>query len=154
MDCLNEEGLSAVKNHHYRGPRHKFCQVISLADIYEAISHPRLYKKAKAPYQAIGEIIDKEALSFHSDIMKTFVNNIGIYPVGSWVRLSTAEIGVVIGVNKGYPLRPKVKIMLDHSGERLKDVKILDFLPEPYFYIEGPVDTPDREKTESAIEKG
>jgi HD-GYP domain-containing protein (c-di-GMP phosphodiesterase class II) len=146
MKCLNEEGLTAVRTHHEKGQRHRFSQIISLADIYEAITHPRPYKKARPPHQAVGEIIDKEALSFQPDIMRMFVNNIGIYPIGSWVKLSTGEIGVVIGINKGYPLRPRVNIMFNHLGERLKEAKILDFISESYFYIEGPVDIVDNEK--------
>lgn len=143
MGCLSEAGLEAVKSHHSRGPRDRFCEILSLADIYEAITHARVYKKAKAPHQAIGEIIDKEALSFQPSVLKAFVNNIGIYPVGSWVKLSTGEIGLVTGMNKGYPLRPKVNIIFNHAGERLTSAKILDFMAETYFYIEGPVEVTD-----------
>lgn len=146
MKCLGEQGILAVRTHHEKGPRDKFSQVISLADIYEAMTHSRPYRRAKAPHQAVGEIIDKEALSFHSDVIKPFVNNIGIYPVGSWVRLSTGEIGVVIETNKGYPLRPKVNIMFNHSGERLRGAKVIDFISESHFYIDGPVDIADKEK--------
>ncbi|MDP2924558.1 MAG: HD domain-containing protein [Candidatus Omnitrophota bacterium] len=146
MGCLSEGGLLAVKTHHYRGPRDKFSEILSLADIYEAITHSRLYRKAKAPHQAIGEIIDKEALSFQPSVLKAFVNNIGIYPVGSWVKLSTGEIGLVTGMNKGYPLRPKINIIFNHMGERLTCAKVLDFMSETYFYIEGPLDITDLEK--------
>jgi len=143
---LNEEGLLSVKTHHYRGPRPRFSHIIGLADIYEAITHPRMYKKAKAPHKAIGEIIEKEGLSFQADVIKTFVNNIGVYPVGSWVKLSTGEIGIVIEANKGYPLSPKVHVMFNHLSEQIKNRKIVDFMKESYFYIEGPVDITEKEE--------
>jgi len=146
MRCLNDDGLTAIGKHHRRGPRDKFTQIIGLADIYEAITHPRPYKEAKAPHHAVGEIIDREALSFQPDVIKSFVNNIGIYPIGSWVRLSTKEIGVVIATNKAYPLRPKVSVMFDHSGQRLKEPKAIDFTEESHFYIDGPMDITDKEK--------
>lgn len=151
--CLNEDALSAVKTHHLRGPRHKFSQIISLADIYEAITHPRLYKGAKTPYQAVGEIMNKELLHFQSDIMRTFINNVGIYPIGSWVRLSTGEIAIVTEVNKGYPLSPKVNVMFNHRSEPLRGVKVLDFASESYFYIDGPVDVIHKEKLEAILEE-
>jgi len=139
MGCLSEDGLTAIKNHHLRSPRDKFSEILSLADVYEAITHERPYKAAKSAHQAIAEIIDKEALNFQPSVLKAFVNNIGIYPIGSWVKLSTAEIGLVTGVNKGYPLRPKVNIIFNHAGERNKSIKFLDFMAETYFYIEGPL---------------
>ncbi|MDD4955983.1 MAG: HD domain-containing protein [Candidatus Omnitrophica bacterium] len=139
LGCLSEDGLNAVKNHHLRSPRDKFSEVLSLADVYEAITHSRPYKPAKTAHQAIAEIIDREALNFQPSVLKAFVNNIGIYPIGSWVKLSTAEIGLVTGINKGYPLRPKVNIIFNHAGERNKNIKFLDFMSETYFYIEGPL---------------
>jgi putative nucleotidyltransferase with HDIG domain len=141
LGCLSEDGLMAIKNHHLRNPRDKFSEILSLADVYEAITHERPYKAAKSAHQAIAEIIDKEALNFQPSVLKAFVNNIGIYPIGSWVKLSTAEIGLVTGVNKGYPLRPKVNIIFNHAGERNKSIKFLDFMAETYFYIEGPLGT-------------
>jgi HD-GYP domain-containing protein (c-di-GMP phosphodiesterase class II) len=153
MGCLSEEGLSAVKTHHIKGPRDKFSEILSLADIYEAITHERVYRSAKAPHQAIGEIINKEALNFQPSILKAFVNNIGIYPVGSWVKLSTGEIGLVTGMNKGYPLRPKVSIIFNHSGDRLSNAKVLDFMLEDYFYIDGPVSNTDLENLKLRWEK-
>jgi HD-GYP domain-containing protein (c-di-GMP phosphodiesterase class II) len=145
MVCLSEKGLVAVKTHHIKGPRDKFSEILSLADIYEAMTHARVYKKAKTPHQAIGEIIDKEALSFQPSVLKAFINNIGIYPIGSWVKLNTGEIGLVTGMNKGYPLRPKVNIIFSHAGERLNNAKVLDFLLEDYFYIDGAVSNTDLE---------
>ncbi|MDD3296505.1 MAG: HD domain-containing protein [Candidatus Omnitrophica bacterium] len=146
MGCLSDEGVLAVETHHHRGPRDKISEILSLADIYEAITHSRAYKKHKAPHQAISEIIDQEALGFQPSIMKAFVNNIGIYPVGSWVKLSTGEIGLVTGMNKGHPLRPKVNIIFNHMGERLTCSKSLDFMTETYFYIDQPLDVSDLEK--------
>ncbi|MDD4182377.1 MAG: HD domain-containing protein [Candidatus Omnitrophica bacterium] len=153
LGCLSQDGLNAVRSHHFKGSRDKFAEILSLADIYEAITHVRPYKQAKTAHQAIAEIIDKEALNFQPSILKVFVNNIGIYPAGSWVKLSTGEVGLVTGVNKGYPLRPKVSIIFNHSGERNKKVKFLDFMSETYFYIEGPLDIDELEKLKSKWEE-
>ena len=152
MGCLSEVGLKAVRDHHRKGARDTFSQIIGLSDVYEAITHPRLHKKAKAPHQAIGEIIEQETLSFQPQIMKVFVNNLGVYPVGSWVRLSTGEVGIVVDINKGYPLRPKVNVTFDHNGERLESSKHLDFMTESYFYIDGPLSAVDAERLKAKWE--
>jgi len=145
INCVGEEGLRAVKAHHARGQRDVFSQIMSLADIYEAITHPRVYKPARSAHQAVGEVIEKETGNFEQPILKAFVNNIGIYPIGSWVALNTGETGMVIGTNRGYPLRPKVNVIFNREGEPLQENRILDFLTESYFYIEGPVDIAGRE---------
>ncbi|MCX5711698.1 MAG: HD domain-containing protein, partial [Candidatus Omnitrophica bacterium] len=155
IGCVNETGLISVRAHHDRDPaKHRISQIISLADIYEAITHSRAYKKARTPHQAVGEIIEKETVNFHPDIIRAFVNNIGIYPVGSWVRLSTGEVGVVVEANKGYPLRPRVNVVFDHLGERAKDTKKLNFMTESYFYIEGPFDISDVAEAELKLREG
>ena len=140
MNCLTNKALLAVRSHHNRGPRDRLTQIIGLSDIYEAMTHPRVYRKAKLPHQAIAEIVNNEAGNFHPEVIKVLVNNVGIYPIGSMVKLSNGESGMVIGVNKDYPLRPRVNILFDRSGERLKETNILDLTTEPHLYIDGPLD--------------
>src|SRR3989338_863098 len=140
MKALTDKVLVAVRSHHNRGPRDRLSQIIGLADIYEAMTHPRVYRKAYLPHQAIAEIVDKHSDSFQPEIIKTLVNNIGIYPIGSMVRLSNGEAAMVIGVSKEYPLRPKVSILFNRSGERLGQAQVLDLTTEPHLYIDGPFD--------------
>jgi HD-GYP domain-containing protein (c-di-GMP phosphodiesterase class II) len=140
LGCLTSDAVSAVRSHHERGSRPAFTQVLGIADIYEAMTHSRPYRKAKPPHQAMEEILAKESGGFQPDIIKTLVNNIGIYPAGSWVKLNTGEIGMVIESNRNYPLRPKINLLFASSGEKLKDIKFLDLLIESHLNIECPVD--------------
>lgn len=137
LNCLTDKALVAVRSHHNRGPRDRMSQIVGLADIYEAMTHPRVYRKAKLPHQAIAEIVNKESDNFQPEIIKILVNNLGIYPIGSMVKLSNGESGMVIGVNKEYPLRPKVNILFDRAGERLIQSQVLDLTAEPHLYIDG-----------------
>lgn len=140
LNCMSKEAIAGIRTHHDRGTRARFSQVLSLADIYEAMTHSRVYRKAKLPHQAIEEIVTIESSHFQPSVIKMFVNNIGIYPIGSWVRLNTEEAGVVIGSNKNYPLRPKINVILSSSGERLEGARIIDLCSEPHLYIDGPMD--------------
>ncbi len=147
--------IVAVKSHHKRlsdkdftkaigdDKLQKIVQIIGLADIYEAVTHPRQYKPAKLPYEAVKELIEKEADNFHTRILKSLIDNIGIYPIGSWVRLTNGEIGIVVSTNKGYPLRPRVNIIFDVESKKLNDIKNIDLLEKPHLHIESPVNISD-----------
>jgi HD-GYP domain-containing protein (c-di-GMP phosphodiesterase class II) len=152
--CLNEDGLAAVRTHHEKGARNRFSQIIGLADVYEAMTHTRSYRDAKPAHEAIEEMIERETFNFRSDIMKTFVNNIGIYPIGSWVKLSTGEVGVVIDVNKDYPLSPKVHVLFSHLGRPLSTGKVIDFAKKYFFYIEGPINQSHKERLRTVCQEG
>lgn len=151
---LKKELIAAVKYHHRKSPKDKspssrernsiivdhFSQVIALADIYEAATHSRAYKEAKLPHEAIKEIIEKENNVFEQEVIRTLVNHIGIYPIGSWVMLSTGEIGVVISLDSNYPLRSRINIIFDSRKNRLADTKIVDLIEHPHIFIDGPID--------------
>jgi hypothetical protein len=53
-------------------------------------------------------------------VVEAFKNAIAIYPIGVTVELNTGETGVVIGYNKKYPQRPKVRIFKDCNGNKLQ----------------------------------
>ena len=149
---MAEDVINAIRGHHKRltdkdfakGLSHdklqRMAQIIGLADVYEAITHPRSYRGPKLPHEAVKELIEKESGKFQVKIIKSLIDNIGIYPIGSWVRLTNGEIGIVASINKGYPLRPRVNIIFDARGNKLIDPKSIDMLSEPHLHIESPVD--------------
>ena len=155
---LKKEFIIAVKYHHRKSMRNrfsmvkekdipvieKFSQVIALADMYEAATHSRVYKDARLPHEAIKEIIENEDALFEQGVITTLVKHIGIYPVGSWVILSTGEIGIVMSINSNYPLRPKVNVMFDSKQNNLEKNKILDLTEDPHLYIDSPIDISKR----------
>jgi len=63
----------------------------------------------------------KVGKAFNEELFDAFVNTLGIYPIGSIVRLDTNEIAVVIRLNPNDPVRPVVQIIFDSLGRRLKE---------------------------------
>lgn len=149
---LAEDVISAVRSHHKRLKDRDFArklnheklqrmtQIIGLADVYEAITHSRSYRKAKLPHEGIKELVEKESDNFQAKIIKSLIDNIGIYPMGSWVRLTNGKIGLVVSINKDYPLRPKINIIFDAKGNKLAEIKLIDLLDESRLHIECPID--------------
>jgi HD-GYP domain-containing protein (c-di-GMP phosphodiesterase class II) len=94
-----------------------FAKIVAIAEVYEAITHPRPYRKEKIiPYQAVKTIVQEEKNSFAPEMVKVFLNSISPYPPGSFVLLNNGVIGRIISVNKTLPLSPIVEIFFDSDG--------------------------------------
>ena len=53
-------------------------------------------------------------------LLRRFVNLVGLYPVGTLVRLESEEVGVVTKEHPTDPFRPQVKVLLDRKGALLE----------------------------------
>ena len=84
-----------------------FARIISVADIYDALVTERPYKKPFSPRDAV-EMIMSLTEELDIDVMKSFLESVILYPVGTDVELSTGERARVIENNAKYVLRPKV----------------------------------------------
>lgn len=84
-----------------------FARIISVADIYDALVTERPYKKPFSPRDAVEMIMSMtEELDIH--VMRSFLESVILYPVGTDVELSTGEKARVVENNLKYVLRPKV----------------------------------------------
>ncbi len=93
-------------------PPNPHSQVIAVADCYDALTSMRSYQKARTPQGAM-EIMRKLAgKSLDPDIVLLLERSLGAYPVGTMLRLSTMEVGIVTtcpargGIPDRGPLRP------------------------------------------------
>jgi hypothetical protein len=53
-------------------------------------------------------------------LFKFFINMVGVFPIGSVVMLSSKELGLVCESNQLFPSRPRVMIIIDEKGNRVK----------------------------------
>jgi HD-GYP domain-containing protein (c-di-GMP phosphodiesterase class II) len=84
-----------------------FARIISVADIYDALVTQRPYKKPFSPRDAV-EMIMSMTEELDINVMRSFLESIILYSVGTDVELSTGEKARVIENNSKYVLRPKV----------------------------------------------
>jgi HD-GYP domain-containing protein (c-di-GMP phosphodiesterase class II) len=123
------EGLKAQAMNEY-------AKILSIVDVYEAMTHVRFQRDRHASLDTVRDILNNKD-KFDQGILKIFIDRIGIFAVGSIVRLSTKEIAQIIRLNPGIPLRPVVQIICDTNGYKLSETKILDLLTQPTVYIKG-----------------
>jgi len=102
-----------------------FARLISLADVYDALTSERVYKKGMAPAQALGIMYSMREKDFHPTMVERFIKCMGIYPVGSFVRLSDGRHGLVWASNPNAPLFPSVKAAFDKAMRPIP-VEIVD----------------------------
>jgi HD-GYP domain-containing protein (c-di-GMP phosphodiesterase class II) len=117
---------------------HELAKVVGLADVYEAITHPRPYRTARAPLDIVKEIIATERTKFSDRVLKGFIRGLSTFPVGSFVRLNSNEIARVVATNPVLPLRPVVDVVAGPKGEPLDSPRRIDLSSSTLIYITGP----------------
>jgi len=101
----------------------------SIADVYDAMRSRRAYQNG-VPSQRVLEVLRRnDGRQFDQHLVRRFVQLLGIYPIGTAVRLNTGEIAVVTRTNAAEPHRPRVRVLLSDQKvplERPYDVDLWD----------------------------
>jgi len=95
-----------------------FGRIIQIADAYDAMTTPRIYKKVPyTPEQALAVMLKERDVHFDSILLKMFIGLVGVYPIGSLVLLDTHEMGIVFKPNTDpqWMDRPQV-ILIDRDA--------------------------------------
>lgn len=123
-NALPEEALAVIHEHHERQdgsgyPRGFHLAETSLAgrmaaivDVYDAISSDRCYHRGLSAPAAMQRIFEWQG-HFDQELVGRFVRTVGIYPVGSLVRLSSQRLAIVVEHDLFDLLRPKVRVIFD-----------------------------------------
>lgn len=94
---------------------HEYSRIVSIADVYDAITSDRPYRKALLPHEAYELMLVNGSQHFDPVMLPLFLQRIAVYPVGTVVHLNTGDIGVVLSVPPEMPLRPTVRLILDKN---------------------------------------
>ncbi len=95
---------------------HFMSQIVSVADIYEAITGARSYQDPTPPEHACLILARLAGQKLNANLVKAFVNAITFFPLGCVVRTSRDEIGIVIRTNHADPLHPVLTLVdRDHN---------------------------------------
>jgi HD-GYP domain-containing protein (c-di-GMP phosphodiesterase class II) len=120
---LPEPVMLGIAQHHERingsgypnkleGPKISvYGKMAAIADSFAALITPRAYANAQAPQDALMNLYEWSGTSFHEPMVEAFVHAVGVFPVGSLVELSTAEIAVVVAHNRIRRLEPRVLVL-------------------------------------------
>jgi HD-GYP domain-containing protein (c-di-GMP phosphodiesterase class II) len=127
---LAHPSLSMILEHHaaYDGagypdlargrPPTLAARIVAVADCFDALTSKRAYRKAEERRQALNIIQASAGRGYDPRVVRVFVRLLGLFPMGSLLRLSSGEVGVVVRNHDELLARPTVRLILDrHGGE-------------------------------------
>lgn len=87
-------------------------RMTAIADVYDALTSNRVYHKGKEPTEVLKKLLEWSGAHLDGTLVQQFIRTLGIYPVGSLVRLSGGRLAVVAEQSDDL-LRPTVRTVYD-----------------------------------------
>lgn len=100
---------------------HPLSEIVNIASAYDAITSAHAYKQPLLADKALGLMLQMVGCDFDPQYFKIFVQMMGIYPPGGFVRLNTGEIALTKRVYPNALLQPEIKILLDAAGRAIDE---------------------------------
>lgn len=119
---IGEASLDIALHHHERmdgtgyperlsGDRISLlARMAAIVDVYDAITSDRCYHVGIPPAEALKKMWEWSKYDFDQTLMRAFISTIGIYPVGTLVRLESGRLGVVTELHTSEILKPSVRV--------------------------------------------
>ena len=106
--------------YHVRGKSiHPYSRITAIADVYDALTSVRPYKRAYKPNVVYRMMMQNSTGHFDMDRLRLFFDNVAIYPVGT-VMKTQLGYAIVKKVVFGHTLAPVVIVFADKNGNLLK----------------------------------
>jgi putative nucleotidyltransferase with HDIG domain len=90
-----------------------------ISDVYDAMRSQRAYQQAFPTDRILAVLKRNDGSQFDQNLVRRFVQLLGIYPPGNLVRLGSGEVAVVTQVHAPDPHRPRVRVLFSKDGTRL-----------------------------------
>ncbi|WP_295406203.1 HD-GYP domain-containing protein [uncultured Thiocystis sp.] len=104
----------------------RYGQMAAIVDIYDAITSDRVYHKGMEPPLALRKLLEWSGQHVDPQLVQQFIRCVGIYPVGTLVRLRSGRLGVVVESSREGLLQPVVRVFMDADRRRYLAVQDVD----------------------------
>ncbi|WP_315275031.1 HD-GYP domain-containing protein [Selenomonas sputigena] len=122
---------------HLKGEQiHRYGRIVAIADVYDALTSVRPYKRAYTPSVAHRLMATCSPGHFDLELLKLFFDNVAIYPVGTILKTQDGY-AIVKKVEFGYTLTPVVCVFANREGKLLNAPSDLDLKEAPKGMLEG-----------------
>jgi HD-GYP domain-containing protein (c-di-GMP phosphodiesterase class II) len=120
--------LSGYPRTHFVKKITLFGKILRIADTYDALTSERKYRpRAFSPDEAIKLMWSKVGEEFDPILLKTFITMMGLYPVGTILKLDTGELSLVVDYpSEDEKTRPEVLLLEDDGQGGLRGGKTVN----------------------------
>ena len=129
---------SGYPNHLQGEQIHRYARIVAIADVYDALTSVRPYKRAYTPSVAHRIMTTCSPGHFDLELLQLFFDNVAIYPVGTIVKTQLGY-AIVKEVEFGHTQTPIVRVFANHEGKLLTETRDLDLEQTPKEMLEGVV---------------
>jgi len=132
-----------------RSTQNLATMLTAISDVYDAMRSRRHYQRSFPSERVLAVLQRNEGREFDPNLVRRFVQLMGIYPVGSMVRLNTGALGVVVRAYPLDPYKPRVKVVFAPDGRRLEipyDIDLWEVEPSDKSRpssVAAPAESPD-----------
>jgi putative nucleotidyltransferase with HDIG domain len=103
-----------------------FAKMGAVCDVYDAVTSDRPYKKGWHPAEAVRRMAEWSGSHFEKSVFQAFVKTVGIYPIGTLVRLQSGRLGVIVDQSGQSLLTPQVKVFFSTKSQLRLSPEIVD----------------------------
>ena len=105
----------------------ELTQILSIADTYDAQISGRCSQPPVPPARALSELYRAAVAGQYATVLvQRPIHLLGVYPIGSLVRLNTGEQAVVVWVHSHSRMTPTIKLLKNALGQPFEEQEIID----------------------------
>jgi putative nucleotidyltransferase with HDIG domain len=105
-------------------------RMTAIVDVYDALTSNRVYHKGMEPTEVLKKLLEWSGTHLDGTLVQQYIRALGIYPVGSLVRLSGGRLAIVAEQSEDL-LRPMVRVVFDTTLKLPLQPKDLHLLHAP-----------------------
>ncbi len=103
-----------------------FAKMGAVCDVYDAITSNRPYKSGWDPAESLRKMAEWANGHFDGKVFQAFVKSLGIYPIGSLVKLTSGRLGVVVDQTGKSLTMPSVKVFFSTKSNLRIPQEVID----------------------------
>jgi len=109
-----------------------YGRMIAIVDSYDAMTAERVYKSGMHPIKAFKILTSNSPTSYDAGLVEKFIGCLGVYPVGTLVKLKSGKLGLISKLNFNQPLKPFVKVFYSARLNQAIPMEELDLSKKKY----------------------
>jgi len=109
-----------------------YGRMIAIIDSYDAMTCERPYKKQLHPINAFKALILESPEFYDEALVEKFIQCMGVYPIGTLVKLNSGKIGLISRLNKQKPLHPYVRVFYNTRMNQAIPMKEINLSESKY----------------------